>query len=104
MNYLALNLPGGQQINAPKSVPTGGLDTLTYALQNGLWIMVLIAVIFALVMIAMAGVQWAGSGGDKGKVAQARARMTWAIIGLVITFSFALLLSIVGQLFGVKIF
>lgn len=103
MDYLALNLPGGQNINPPASIPTGGLSTLSKALSNGITIFIIATVILTIIFIVWSGFQWAYSGGDKSKVAAARARMTWAIIGLIIALGAALIVNIFGYFFGVNL-
>lgn len=100
---LALTLPGGQSIEAPKNVPQGGVDYLGKVLSNGLGLFMTVAVVLVLFFLVWAGIQWAGSNGDKNKLASARARITWAIIGLVVVMLTFFILSAIGGLFGVKL-
>lgn len=101
MAYLSLTLPGGQTVNPPGGAPDGGLDVLGKALNNGLTWFIIVGVILFLISIVWAGVLWAQSGGDKSKLAAARARITWSIIGLVIVFLVFFILSFIGYFFGV---
>ena len=103
LNYLALTLPGGQTIAAPKQVPTGGLDKVQTIIGNALTIMIIVAIILVVVGIVWAGIQWAGSGGDKSKLAAARARLTWAVIGLIVVLVTFFILNFVGYLFKVDL-
>jgi hypothetical protein len=104
MDYLALTLPGGQAIQPPGGIKAkGGMETLGPILSNGLTLMITAAVVLTLIFIVLGGIQWASSGGDKGKIAAARARLTWAIIGLIITVSVFFILSFIGYLFKVDL-
>lgn len=103
MDYLALTV-NNKQIQAPTSVPTGGIDTLAKVLGNAMTIMLIIAAILSLIYFVLGAVQWTSSGGDKGKVAAARAKLTYAIIGLVVSLGAFLIISIFGALFNVKLF
>lgn len=103
MKLLSITLPNGEPINAPAGVPEGGLTYLGGVLRNGLTIMIILAVFFALIFIVWSGLQWISSGGDKNKLAQARGRLTWAIVGLIITFATFFFLSAIGYLFRVDL-
>ncbi len=49
-----------------------------------LTILLIIAVILCLFFIVWGGIRWTMSGGDKGKIDQARGTITAAIVGLII--------------------
>ncbi|MBI2442554.1 MAG: hypothetical protein HYV40_01440 [Candidatus Levybacteria bacterium] len=57
-------------------------------------------VILALFYLIYGGIQWITSSGDKQKVAAARNRMIYAIIGLVIIFLSIFLVNLVLYIFG----
>lgn len=76
---------------------------LKKVLNNGLNIFMIVALVLCLFSIAWSGFQWASSSGDKEKVARARGRMTWAIVGLVIVFSTFLILNLIGYFFSVPV-
>lgn len=103
MDLLALTLPGGNTVNPPSQLPKGGLTTVQTAVGNALSIMIILAVVIVVIAIVWSGIQWATSGGDKGKVAAARARMTWAIIGLIVVLTTFFMLNIIGYFFNVKL-
>lgn len=105
MRYLALTLPGGSVINPPtgSGIPSGGLGTVNSVMQNALTIILIGVVVIVLIMLVWAGVQWILSGGDKSKIAAARARLTWAIIGLVIALLSFAIVDIIGHFFGVNL-
>ena len=104
MDYLALTLPGGKTIQAPPSVPTGGIDVLSKVFKNSLTIMITLAVILCLIYLILGGIQWISSGGDKNKVAGARAKITYAIIGLVVALLAFFIVGLFGYFFNVKLF
>jgi hypothetical protein len=104
MHYLALTLPGGQTIVAPNGVPTGGTDVLQKVLGNAMTIMVILAVLLSLIYLVWGGVQWTASGGDKNKIAGARAKLTFAIVGLLVALGAFLIVNIFGYFFNVKLF
>lgn len=104
MKYLALTLPGDMEINGPPGVPTGGFtgagnegsDILGWALG----LVFVIAVIVVLLFLAWAGLQWITSGGDKEKIAAARNRLVYAIIGLVVIFLSVLIINVILYFFN----
>jgi hypothetical protein len=107
-NLLALTLPGangqpGITVKAPNSIPTGGSAKLSTALNGGIQIMIIIAIVLCLISIVWAGIQWTSSSGDKAKVASARARITYSIIGLIVVLLAFFLVSILGSVFGVNL-
>ncbi|HSW48366.1 MAG TPA: hypothetical protein VLG67_04795 [Candidatus Saccharimonadales bacterium] len=102
MKYLSLKLPGGE-ITPPSSVPHGGIDVVSKVFRNSFIIMLIICVALALIFMVVAGIQWTLSGGDKNKVQAARAKLTWAIIGLVVAFVAFFIVSIIGYFFGVNL-
>lgn len=108
VEYITLTLPGadgqpGVQINAPKSIPHGGEARLEQAVGGAITIFVIIAVVLCLISIVRAGIQWTSSAGDKAKVASARARLTWSIVGLVIVLLSFMFVNILGSFFNIKL-
>lgn len=103
MDYFALSLPGGQTINPPSSIPSGGTDILSKVIGNSINIFIIIAIVLTVASIIWSGVQWTSSSGDKGKIASARARLTWSVIGLIIVLLAYLIINIVGGIFGVSL-
>lgn len=93
MEKLALILPGssgqpGENLTAPSGVPKalqGGLDTAgNQIFQTGINLVFLTAVTLAVIVIMYSGIQWTMSGGDSGKIANARKRLMFAVVGLVV--------------------
>lgn len=103
MKYLSLQLPGGTNIAAPNGIPSGGINVVSKALSNGLTIMIILCVVLALIFLVLGGIQWITSGGDKSKIQAARAKLTWAIVGLVVAFSAFFIVSLLGYIFKVDL-
>lgn len=98
-----MKMPGGQSMDAPKSIPSGGLNTLLKALSTGLTLFFIAAIVLSLAFLVLAGIQWTTSGGDKNKISAARAKITWAIVGLVITLCTYFIINVIGYFFGVNL-
>ncbi len=88
MNKLSFTIPGGQQIEAPDGVSdklNGGFDTSGAALiQLGLSWLFLISALLALIFLIFSGIQWITSQGDPNKIAAAKSRLLYSIIGLIV--------------------
>jgi hypothetical protein len=66
------------------------------------FLLIIIAVI-ALFFLIYGGLRWVTSGGDKGKVDEARKTVIAAIVGLVIAFLSFFILSVVLGFFGLSL-
>ncbi|HVF69068.1 MAG TPA: hypothetical protein VNA13_00735 [Xanthomonadales bacterium] len=103
MDYLSLTLPGQQTINAPAGIPSGGLSTVTKVFRNSYTIMLIICLVLSLIFIVLGGIQWITSGGDKTKLQAARSKITWAVIGLIISFVSFFIIGMIGYFFNVPL-
>lgn len=84
MKLLSLSI-NGQTIPTIPGIPSGGLDTTgKNIVQVTLNLLVLVGIIMALVFILYSGIQWILSGGEKQKLEQARHRLTYSIVGLLV--------------------
>ena len=63
----------------------------------------IIAIIVALVFLVYGGLKWIVSGGDKGKVEEARGTIIAAVIGLIVVFLSYFILNFVLSLFGMDV-
>ena len=87
---LVLKLPGengqAQQVVAPSGIPkelSGGLDTSGKALiQTGYQYLFLLAIFLAVLFTIYSGMQMITSGGDSAKLASARKRLMFSLLGL----------------------
>jgi len=101
MVEIALNF-GGQELN-PTFIPTGGLSELQIFIRNALMVFIVFGAFFIVIYIVIAGIQWIMSGGDKNKLAAARGRLTWAIIGFIVILSSFFIINAIGYLFKVDL-
>ncbi len=62
----------------------GGAGGISIVLTNIIHLLFILAPTIFLFMVIISGIQWITSGGDKESVARARARITYAVIGLMI--------------------
>jgi hypothetical protein len=103
MDYLALEIPGGQVINAPSNIPSGGIDLVGEIFRNSYTIMLIITVVLCLIFIVYGAINWITSGGDKQKLESARKKITWAIIGLIVALSSFAIVALLGFFFDVNL-
>ena len=102
---LSFSIPGILPSSAPQQVPipsglpaevTGGLDvTGKAAIELGMNLLFGIAAVIVVVMLVFSGIQWITSGGDPLKIAAAKKRITYSIIGLIVVVSAFLLVSFI---------
>lgn len=94
MKHLLLQL--AQKIDAPSNnIPTMNGDDL---LKNALNLTYFLAGVVAVIVIIVAGLMYATSSGDSGRVAKAKNLLTYAIVGLVVVMSaFVITNFVVGR-------
>jgi len=97
---LALTLPGGEKITAPGNIPNVGISPI---IQFAVTTLLVLAVIVTLFFLVYGGISFITSGGDKQKVVQARLRITYAIVGLIIIFLSFFIVNLIGGVFGINI-
>ncbi len=104
MKTIALSIvgPDGEVIPivAPNGIPSDGLTDAKTITGNAVNILFAITVIFVLFYLIYGGIQWTMSGGDKQKVAAARNRIIYAIIGLVIVLFSIFIVNVILYFFG----
>ena len=103
LNYLALTLPNGQTIEPPGGAPRGGITYLVKVLGNAASIFMVVVIIATLFFIVFGAIQWTSSNGEKEKIAAARKKITWALIGLIVALLAYFLINILGGFFGVNL-
>jgi uncharacterized protein YacL len=68
--------------------------------QTIVTVLLIAAVLIALFFLIWGGIRWITSGGDKGKVEEARKHIVAAIIGLIVAFLAYFILQVVLGFFG----
>lgn len=101
MKLLSLSI-NGTTINNPGGIPTGGIFETQVILRSVVTYFVIAGIILALVYLVLGGISWITSGGDKQKLAQAKNRITFAIIGLLVVFLSFFILSFVYYFFRIN--
>lgn len=94
-------------IDSPGGIPLGGIETDGKGgaiLRWGITFLLAGAIVLALFFLVWGGIQWITSGGDKTKIQDARKKMMYAIIGLIICFLAFFIVSLIGNVFGAKFF
>ncbi len=70
-------------------------------LSTTIGVMTIIAIIWFVIQFFIAAIGIIFSGGDKGKLAEARTKLTTSIIGLVVVVAAIFLIEIVGNVLGI---
>lgn len=94
---------GSYDIEPPDGIPTGGLGFLSILLSNFLTVFIVAGGIIMVMYIIYAGIQWITSRGDKQKLATARGRLTFAIVGFLIILTATFVVNLVGFFFRVEL-
>lgn len=106
MSQLSLVIPGAGgnpiTINPPAKIPSGGVGfTLDNIMGVGLSLLIISAILLSLLYLIWGGISWITSEGDKQKLAQARQKIVFAIIGLIVVFlAFSIINAISGFFLG----
>lgn len=104
MKLAQLQLPGGT-LPPPNGIPTqlqGGLnESGKRILQVGLQWLFIIAAVLALIFIIFSGIEWITSAGDPSKIAAAKKRLMYSIIGLIVVATAFLIVRLVFSTLGV---
>jgi hypothetical protein len=107
---IAFSLPGGTvdspkqiEINSIGGMPDGGVN-LTNVVQNLLGLIFVFAGILALLFVIWGGISWITSGGEKEKIEEARKKIIYALIGLIVIFASFFIVNTVGGVVGISPF
>lgn len=95
---------GGTPIPMPTQIqPIANLQNpLERVIQVGLTWLLIFGVIFALFSIIFSGIQWIMSEGDKQKVQNARSRLVFSIVGLIIILLALFIINVIKGLFNIQ--
>ncbi len=91
---------GSDVIGRGSAGAVSALTKVTQVVSSIIGIMTIAALIWFIFQFLVGGLNWLTSGGDKGKLQQARDRITNAFIGLVIVIAGWAILALVGMFFG----
>jgi len=101
MNYLAqVTNPAFEGSGLQNLEGAGYFDKL---LSTGITIIFIVGGVTFLFMLLLGGIQWITAGGDSKATEAASGRIRTAIIGLVLLFSAYAIVSLIQNIFGVKI-
>lgn len=95
MNFLSLKI-GNIDITPPGGIPPPSTDTVGKVLRNGITLFLAAGIIASIFVIVWGGINWITSGGEKQKLASAKARITWAIIGLVVMLTSFIIIRLIN--------
>ena len=98
MNKLAIQLPGFSPIPQPSGLKPEfvNIASIVSGLLN---IALLLAAFLAFYWLVWGAFEYILAKGDKEGLAKARARISWAIVGLLITVSAYLIATFAGEIF-----
>lgn len=97
-----LQLPGGDDIDAPSGVPTASGDgTLTNVISFIINSLMFVGIVAALIFLIIGGIKWITSNGDKEKLNSARKTIIFSIIGLVVIIFSFFIIQAINQILGV---
>jgi len=93
----------GFVINVPR--PTGTIQDINQLISGAITLIFLVAGLTAFVFLLLGGIKWITSGGDSGKVEEARGQIVQALIGLLVVLAswglVWLMQEVTGACFGI---
>lgn len=78
-------------------------NALNKVLSGIIGFLTIIAGLWFIFQFITAGYQWISSGGDKNEVSQARDKITWSLIGLIIIVAGWAIIGVIGKMLGLSI-
>lgn len=94
-----MNIPLPTDVNLPS-----GVEMLPKIISAGIQILFVTVVILSFVFLLLGGISWITAGGNKESLEKARKRVTYSIIGLIITLLAFAILRFIQTIFNVKFF
>lgn len=93
-------------VTPPQSVNAigNGASGINNILNTAITLIYMFGTLIFVFMFLYSAILWITSGGDKEKIRSARARITWAIIGIVVLALAFVILRILGGILGIKFF
>ena len=102
MNFVSQVYAQTSDIGVPQP-PGMKITDIGLLLSRIISVALMVAAIMVFAFLVWGGIQWISSGGDKGKVEEARSRITNALIGLAIVAAAWAIMNLVSYFFGVDI-
>jgi len=91
----ALGPFGDKTFDGPSAI-----NTFTNAVSALIGLLTVIAALWFLIQVILGGIGWMTAAGDKGKLTEARDRLSNAFVGLIIVVASWAILALAGQFFG----
>lgn len=88
------------------TIPETSGDPSTFVaslIRNGIWLMVIVAFIIAVIWMILAGLSFIFAGDDPKKVQAAWGKVYWGLIGLVIVIGSFAIIKLVETFFGITV-
>lgn len=109
ISQLTLSIPNPQgtsvPIKGPTQLPTGGLEGAgTNLIQLTINLLFVFGIMIAIVFIFVSGIQWIISTGEKQKLQNARNRLIYSLVGLIIILIAFLIINFIFTLIGKELF
>jgi hypothetical protein len=101
MNLLSFRI-NGTTINNPGGIPTGGIFETFNIIEVFIALLIIAGVVLSLIYLVLGGISWITSEGDKQKMAQARSKVTYAILGLLVVLLSYFIISFVYYYFRIS--
>jgi len=76
------------------------MKVITDIISKVIGFLTIVAAIWFLIQVLIAGISWISAAGEKNKLTEARERLTNAFIGLLVVVASYGILSLAGQFFG----
>lgn len=103
IRYLALSIGGTNapqfQVTNPSGIGTVSLDSL---ISTGITLLFTFSILLTLFFLIYGGISFIISGGDKQKVVNARQKLTFAIVGLIVVLLAYFIVNVIYNLFGLE--
>lgn len=92
-------IPLPTDVNLPS-----GVDMLPKTISAGIQILFVTVAVLSFVFLLLGGISWITAGGNKEGLEKAQKRVTYSIVGLIITLLAFIILGFIQTTFGVKFF
>ena len=95
---------GGWTVNPPGSISNDPGTAVEGLITGGISLLLIVSILLCFFFVVTGGIQFIMSSGDKAAVQRGRDQVTWALMGLGITFLALLAVKAVGDMLGIVFF